>query len=1091
MHRRQWMTALLVLSALCVAGIGASAQDFSLRFSGQLVAGQGVCEQISDRRISCQIPADSSATLELTATVSPADFGVIIGGGEMPSWVSLVPASGYGSVSTHATIHAPSIPAGGHDQTVLLMFTATAAHELQVQFEVELVITEAAAPSGEVSDLPYQISEGTETDQGIQFEIPFLAGFSAFVVGDVTDCETGDPIDASRISTEFIFPPTSQPPHRLADLEEVLVNSPGYRPYVIRRFQPLSINLLFMQITLLLPAESAICLNPVDEEPVASPGVLPVEEIGEIRLLSPLASEGLEPSASGLRFCWESLGRPGTTYEVFHVSKACDPDVVEGPHPFAPLIPDPTLSERRQTLRNQRSELERKLADLEEYCPKLATTFAQIEQRLSELTDVLASLEAGRDAAERAQAGPFELALPPDCSKDIAALLAPHPASFDDIQPCEPCECRTLADRLAGMIWTIQSLDARAAAQTGEFERLLERWVNGADHRGVFEVYHVLFSTIDSAIQFINDILDELTLGIAERIQAAIEDHLTSAACSQHPEWCETIEAAQTVRGRLEAIRGLMQSAKSTGTPSPAFMVQMVQAMAQQASAATAVAVEGWQHFAEYMGAVLWDAYESVLCTQQAWAWLLAHKDQIQALCDACRECVAQEIIEIDEELAEIAAEERAAVAARQAYWQEQAAEISSGIEGALALLGTGWYDQCCTAGSERIEIPGESRCAQLLEEALKQVLGDKACFLTFTFECQPNGGITFEFSRPLAERRPCCCVPCARQRTLLGSQPDPGRSAESVCHPRSSDQADETRDRVDELGPGGWQVEAYNPEGERIASSPRRDLGPGAITMPFPRLPDPLPHPGCICSISASINGVLVAGGGTVSDLVPGVPASIAVTADCGPACAAGASLISIQPPLTWINGPTGLVVIPPPPISIAGSHTLFDFPEAGVYTVTVSHTCEDGQRCASSFSVSVTAPPGPVARMPRQQEAIPCCPACANDACLEMAYRRTLEQPLMPLPGCRLILDRPTDLTLRLASDCRTDCPPDRMVRWEITDPADSLTVVEGPNQYEIVHAFTDVGEYLLCVIETVPCAEGDLRFEKWLVVEVSRTE
>ncbi len=534
--------------------------------------------------------------------MSPADYGVIIGAGELPSWVSLVPASGYGSVSTHATIHAPSIPAGGHDQTVLLVFTATAAHELQVQFEVELVITEAAAPSGEVSDLPYQISEGTETDQGVQFEIPFLAGFSAFVVGDVTDCETGAPIDASLISTEFIFSPASQPPHPLTDLAKVLVSSPGYVPYEITQFQPLSISLLFIRITLLMPADPRICLTPIPESVPGLPGDLPVEELGEIRLLTPAPGGGLEPSATGLRFCWESLGCPGTTYEVFHVSKACDPEVVEGPHPFAPLIPDPTLSERRQTLRNQRWELERKLADLEDYCPKLAATFAQIEQRLGELAATLERLEEGRDAAERAQAGPFELALPSDCSKDITTLLQPHPASFDDIEPCEPCECRTLADRLAGIIWTIQSLDARAAAQTREFDRLLERWVNGADHRGVFEVYHVLFSTIDSAIQFINDILDELTLGIAERLQAAIEEHLTSAACSQHPESCETIEAAQTVRGRLEAIRGLMQSAKSAGTPSPAFMVQMVQAMAQQASAATAVAVEGWQQLRRVHG---------------------------------------------------------------------------------------------------------------------------------------------------------------------------------------------------------------------------------------------------------------------------------------------------------------------------------------------------------------------------------------------------------------------------------------------------------------------------------------------------------
>ena len=95
------------------------------------------------------------------------------------------------------------------------------------------------------------------------------------------------------------------------------------------------------------------------------------------------------------------------------------------------------------------------------------------------------------------------------------------------------------------------------------------------------------------------------------------------------------------------------------------------------------------------------------------------------------------------------------------------------------------------------------------------------------------------------------------------------------------------------------------------------------------------------------------------------------------------------------------------------------------------------------------------------------------------------------MPVAGGWLILGEPEQVTLHLTRDCRPDCPPDRMVRWEITDPAGSLSVVEGPNRYEIVHSFTDAGQYLLCVIETIPCDTGDARFEKWLVIEVSPAE
>ena len=1086
MRKRRWIP--VILGVACMISAVSAAEGISLHFSGHLASGQGTCQQVTDSRIACRVSPGSPANLELTAMVSPADYALTIGAWELPPWVSFEPASGYGTTSAYVTISPPASSAG---QTITLVFTATTAYELQAQLEVQLAIGDAAPVDVGQPDITYDVPTGEATDQGIEFGIPFLPEFSTFALGEVVDCETGTPIHASDISTEFTFSPTSQPPYQLADLAKVIVSSPGYSPHEIAQFEPLSISLFFIRLTLLMPTEPDICLSPISDEPTVATETAQTVGIRSIRLLAPAPGEGLEPSTQRLRLCWECLGITGATYEVFHVSKECDPDVVNGPHPFARLIPDPALRERRQALRARKTTLEAKLGDLEDYCPELAITFAQIEQRLRELAAELAELEAGRDAAENAQAGPFELPLPSACSRDITDLLQPHVASFDDIEPCQECTCRELADRLAGIIWTIQSLDARASCQAREFERLLERWISGADHRGVFEVYHAMFSAIDDAIQFVNDILDELTPSISERIQETIESFLTDAACAQSPDWCAAIEAAQTVRGQLEAIRGLMQAARTGGTPSPAFMVQMIHAMAQQAAAATAVAVEGWQRFAEVMGAVLWDAYESALCAQAALSWLLDQRQRIQELCEACRECVAQEIAEIDAELREVAAEEAAAAEARQEYWQEQLGSISSGIEAALALLGVGWYDKCCAGRSERIEVPGENRCAQQIEEALKQTLGDKACFLSFVFECHPDGGVTFEHSFPLAERRPCCCVPCARQRTPLGSQPDPGQEGESVCHPVSSDGEDETRARVDGLGPGGWEVEAHGSDGQLIASSPRRELGPGAVTRPFPRLPDPAVPVGCTCSVSVSVNGAPTAGGSTVSNVAQGAPTWMDVTADCGPDCDAGIASISIQPPLTLIHGPTGFFVMPPLPVSTAGVSMLYDFPEQGVYTVTATQTCEDGQRCTASFFISVSAPPGPVLRAPHDVEEAGVCPTCANDACLELAYRKESELPFTQLLGGWLILDGPSQLALLLASDCRVDCVADRHVRWEISEPSGEFVVVEGPNRYEIEYPFMQAGEYTLCVIETVPCPEGELLFEKWLVVVVSESE
>ncbi|MCK4681654.1 hypothetical protein KAT59_01345, partial [Candidatus Bipolaricaulota bacterium] len=70
-------------------------------------------------------------------------------------------------MSTHAMIDPPASAVG---YTVTLVFTATTAYELQVQLEVELVITETGPPGYEEPDHPY-VPGGEKTDQGIEFEI--------------------------------------------------------------------------------------------------------------------------------------------------------------------------------------------------------------------------------------------------------------------------------------------------------------------------------------------------------------------------------------------------------------------------------------------------------------------------------------------------------------------------------------------------------------------------------------------------------------------------------------------------------------------------------------------------------------------------------------------------------------------------------------------------------------------------------------------------------------------------------------------------------------------------------------------------------
>ena len=810
-----------------------------------------------------------------------------------------------------------------------------------------------------------------------------------------------------------------------------------------------------------------------------------------IRLLSPLPGDGLTEGQVSVPLCWESLGIEGAVYQVIYHTKTCVDAVVNGPHPFAPMIPDPQLSQRASQLQRDKDRLNDQMAAQAQYCASLSALFDDIRDSLSEIDDHLGGLTEGRAQASAAQVGGLNLPLPSQCPTSAEAFLAPHAAALDgiQIQPCQPDPCRGLADALSAIIGAIQSLSAQAAVQSLEFERLLDRWVSGAEHRGTMELYHGIFSFVDGAISLVNDIIGILTPDIESLINDLVDEFLTDATCQRYPDMCESLRTAQSAREQLNTIRSIMQSARSTGTPGPAFIVQMVQAMAQQASAATAVAIAGWANFAEVMASYLWDTYESYLCLQNAYEWLLDREAEIRAQCEECLECLRNQIASIDAELDEIEVQEQAVTEARQAYWQEQLTLLSSQMGQVGAYLDDEWYDACCSTSPVSIEIPSEGLCAQQLEEALKQALGDKACFLEFscTVNCEYENGVLVgasvecEHGFPLAERRTCCCVPCEREQNPVGMHPDPGQPGTPVCHPP---QAGTSSD------PGGWSIVALDESGKPIASSPRRPFGPGATTHPYYFPPVPMPTQ-CLCSISATLGGVQVMPGSPIITTQKGVPVAIAAVGDCGPPCPAGAQSISIQPPLAvpvWLPNPIGLI---PLPISVPTANTTYDFPVEGIYTITVTQFCEDGQKCSTSFTVESTGTPGPVLRHPESPLDEPVsCPACGNDPCLELFYQTSEEPPLIPLFGHMLSVEQQTILNLELASSCRSDCEGDRIVRWEMRLPDGTLDALEEPGLYHNAYWLDQQGQYLLCIIETVPCEGRLLRFENWWIFEVEET-
>jgi len=221
------------------------------------------------------------------------------------------------------------------------------------------------------------------------------------------------------------------------------------------------------------------------------------------------------------------------------------------------------------------------------------------------------------------------------------------------------------------------------------------------------------------------------------------------------------------------------------------------------------------------------------------------------------------------------------------------------------------------------------------------------------------------------------------------------------------------------------------------------------------------------------------------------GVPVAIAAVGDCGPPCPAGAQSISIQPPIaahTWLINPIALI---PLPISVPAANTTYDFPVEGTYTVTVTQFCEDGQQCSTSFTVESTGTPGPVLRHPESPLDEPAsCPACESDPCLELFYQTSEEPPLIPLFGHALSVEQQTILNLELESACRSDCESHHVVRWEMRLPDGTLDVLEGADLYHNAYWLDKPGQYLLCIIETVPCEDRLLRFENWWIFKVEDT-
>ena len=801
-----------------------------------------------------------------------------------------------------------------------------------------------------------------------------------------------------------------------------------------------------------------------------------IKEKYTIKLVSP---EGNAEIPSGqIKFCWEAIPVENVSYNIYYTHEDCDSSSEETrEHPFSPLFSDSATQDRILELRTRKQNLEVKLDHWRRYCEEKIPEMLE-----SSLKNQKAWEEAKKQLEAMAQSLGDELDFSLSGNCPIEERCCNNRPCCEGLDPCNEEDLETYKERIRCLHDQINSLNNMFNISTAEFLRLYTRWRNGADHRATMAFYNAYFSLIDDIIGLVNSALDAITPDLEEILEEIIGETLVAGGCTLAPEWCEAIEKAQTIKEKMGVVKSLMASARSSGSMPPAFIVAMVQAMAQQAASATGVGISGWENFANTMLGQLQSAYQALVCLLELNQVRIASYRDCDEFCHRLVECLEEDIAETEEEIEEIREE---AAAERNEYWEEEREKIRGEMEQALSDLGPDWYDRCCGEGAGEVRIPGEGDCARLAEQALRRRLGDKACFMTFIIRCHPGGRVTIEHSFPSSERRAGCCEPAVERTERIGSREGNPPEGGNVCYPESEREREELGRRT--LPAGGWRVEAEDGEGNLIGESPIRGLHPtrpGTDGEPYYR-PPAMDSVNCECDVTALVNGKPVKGNTRVRNPGQGKNQTISVKGDCGKGCSAGPSNITIQPPLVFNTGFGAPIMFLPPPVTVQAEKTIYNFPYPGLYKVTITQFCEDGSSCDVSFDVIVSD--GKKSKSFEPDDVMGLAPGggCGNAYCLKVLYAISGSSDFKTIRFNSLDLGKTTDLELRLQSSCFLKCKGDKEVTWEITEPDGKKIVKKDRDLYEIEYDFNKTGVYRICVIETANCGGSTKACSKFLLV------
>ena len=793
-----------------------------------------------------------------------------------------------------------------------------------------------------------------------------------------------------------------------------------------------------------------------------------------IKLISP--EDGAEIPSGQIKFCWEPLPIENVNYNIYYTHETCkSSSEASRAHPFAPLFPDSASQSRIQELQIRKQNLETMLEHWRRYCDEEVKKM--LESSIKNQEDWEKAKEQLETMAQSLR-NELDIPLPENCP--IQERCCNNRPCCEGLDPCKEADLETYKERMRCLHNQINSLNNIFNISTAEFLRLYTRWRNGADHRATMAFYNAYFSLIDDIIGLVTSALDAITPDVEEILEEIIEETLATGGCALAPEWCEAIENAGTLKEKMGVVKSLMASARSSGSMPPAFIVAMVQAMAQQAASATGVGVSGWENFANTMLGQLKSAYEALVCLLDLNQIRIASYRDCDEFCNRLIECLEEDIAETEEEIEEIKEEN---AAERTEYWEEERETIREEMEQALSDLGVDWYDRCCKEGTGEIRVPGGGECARLAEQALRRRLGDKVCFMTFIIRCLPDGRVTIEHSFPSRERRESCCEPTAEQTERIGRREENPEGG-NVCYPESEREREEMGRRT--LPSGGWRVEAHDEEGNLVGESPMRRLHPsrpGDEPYYKPPLIDSIQ---CECDVTALINGKPVKKNTTVKNLQIGIKQTISVKGDCGKDCSLGPNNIIIQPPLVFNAAFGAPIVFLPPPVTVKTQKTTYDFPHSGIYKVTVMQFCEDGSSCNASFNVEILKKRPPKTLKP--DDTLGTAPAgrCGNAYCLEVLYVISGKKDFKTIRFNSLDLGKTEELELRLKSSCFPKCKDKKIVKWEITEPDGKKIIKKDADLYEIKYDFNKTGLYHICVIETAACSGSTKTCSKFLLIE-----